>query len=263
MDPAPPPGVQTLWVCWPMRCGRRRATRDCSITTSPRGAARWAWPSSPPWTSAPRAAAPGRCRRHCAGSGDRQRSVTHQRPPTALPAGYARLGRVSYAGDITPEQAWKLLGENPEAVLVDVRTDAEWRFVGVPDLSSLGREVVYIEWNSVDGTRNDNFVADLTEQLPAATGDRPVIFLCRSGNRSIGAAEVATGAGIAPAYNVLDGFEGHLDANGHRGETGWGAMRLRWKQLGLARTLTATRSAPPRNCPKAWARPLSESAAGC
>ena len=58
---------------------------------------------------------------------------------------------MSYAGDITPEQAWKLLGENPEAVLVDVRTDAEWRFVGVPDLSSLGREVVYLEWNSLDG----------------------------------------------------------------------------------------------------------------
>src|ERR1700739_390583 len=78
----------------------------------------------------------------------------------------------SYAGDITPLEAWKLLSDNPQAVLVDVRTDAEWRFVGVPDLSSLGREVVYIEWNSVDGTRNDNFVADLTEQLPAATRDR-------------------------------------------------------------------------------------------
>ena len=114
---------------------------------------------------------------------------------------------MSYAGDITPEQAWKLLGENPEAVLVDVRTDAEWRFVGVPDLSSLGRDVVYIEWNSVDGTRNDNFVADLTDQLPAATE-----------------------AGFAPSYNVLDGFEGHLDADGHRGGVGWRAIGLPWKQ---------------------------------
>ena len=135
-----------------------------------------------------------------------------------------------YAGDITPEQAWKVLGEDPEAVLVDVRTDAEWRFVGVPDLSSLGRDAVYIEWNSIDGSRNDNFVADLAEQLPAATGDRPVIFLCRSGNRSIGAAEAATEAGIAPSYNVLDGFEGHLDADGHRGGVGWRAVGLPWKQ---------------------------------
>ncbi|MGH3576581.1 MAG: rhodanese-like domain-containing protein [Mycobacterium sp.] len=136
---------------------------------------------------------------------------------------------MTYAGDITPEQAWKLLSENPEAVLIDVRTDGEWRFVGVPDLSSLGRDVVYIEWNSVDGTRNDNFVAELLEQVPSGT-DRPVVFLCRSGNRSIGAAEAATEVGIAPAYNVLDGFEGHLDADGHRGGTGWRAIGLPWKQ---------------------------------
>ena len=71
---------------------------------------------------------------------------------------------MSYAGDITPDQAWKLLSEDPEAVLVDVRTDAEWRFVGVPDLSTFGRDVVYVEWNSVDGTCNDNFVAELTDR---------------------------------------------------------------------------------------------------
>jgi rhodanese-related sulfurtransferase len=137
---------------------------------------------------------------------------------------------MSYAGDITPQQAWKLLGENPDAVLVDVRTEAEWRFVGVPDLSSLGREVVYTEWNRLDGTHNDNFVAELADQLPDAAGDRPVIFLCRSGNRSISAAEAATEAGIAPSYNVLDGFEGHLDAENHRGGSGWRAIGLPWKQ---------------------------------
>jgi len=60
--------------------------------------------------------------------------------------------------------------------------------------------------------------------------ERPVVFLCRSGNRSIGAAEAATEAGIAPAYNVLDGFEGNLDENKHRGGTGWKAVGLPWKQ---------------------------------
>jgi rhodanese-related sulfurtransferase len=116
--------------------------------------------------------------------------------------------------------------------LVDVRTDAEWRFVGVPDLSSLDREVVYIEWNATDGTRNENFADELKERVPPAAADeeRPVVFLCRSGNRSIGAAQVATAGGITPAYNVLDGFEGHLDAHGHRGETGWRAVGLPWKQ---------------------------------
>jgi rhodanese-related sulfurtransferase len=134
---------------------------------------------------------------------------------------------MSYAGDITPLEAWKLLSDNPQAVLVDVRTDAEWRFVGVPDLSSLGRNAVFIEWNTAAG-HNQNFLAELKGQLPAESG--PVVFLCRSGNRSIGAAETATEAGIEPSYNILDGFEGNLDALGHRGETGWRAVGLPWKQ---------------------------------
>lgn len=136
---------------------------------------------------------------------------------------------MTYAGDITPEQAWKLLSEDHDAVLVDVRTDAEWRFVGVPDLASLGREVVFIEWNTTDGTHNDDFVAQLREHVPGGD-DHPVVFLCRSGNRSIGAAEAATEAGIAPSYNVIDGFEGQLDGNGHRGNGGWRAIGLPWKQ---------------------------------
>ncbi len=136
---------------------------------------------------------------------------------------------MSYAGDITPEEAWKLLTDDPEAVLVDCRTDAEWRFVGVADLSSLDREVVYVEWNSSDGKHNDDFVEDL-KAAGVTPADRPVVFLCRSGNRSIGAAEAATEAGIAPSYNVLDGFEGHLDEHRHRGGTGWKAVGLPWRQ---------------------------------
>jgi len=136
---------------------------------------------------------------------------------------------VSYAGDITPEESWKLLSENPDAVLVDCRTDAEWRWVGVPDLSTLGRDVVYVEWNHGNGQHNDNFVDDLIA-AGVTPGERPVVFLCRSGNRSIPAAAAATAAGIAPSYNVLDGFEGQLDEQGHRGGNGWRAMGLPWKQ---------------------------------
>jgi rhodanese-related sulfurtransferase len=135
---------------------------------------------------------------------------------------------VSYAGDITPQESWKLLAENPESVLVDVRTAAEWSWVGVPDLSSLGRQVVFIEWNTAGG-RNQNFVADLIA-AGVTPGERPVIFLCRSGNRSIPAAQAATAAGIAPAYNMLEGFEGQLDEHGHRGAVGWRAEGLPWKQ---------------------------------
>lgn len=136
---------------------------------------------------------------------------------------------MSYAGDITPEEAWKVLVDNPEAVLVDCRTEAEWRFVGVADTSSLQREVVYVEWNRTDGTHNDGFVDDLVAS-GVTPGERPVVFLCRSGNRSIGAAEAATAAGILPSFNVLDGFEGNVDADGHRGTTGWKAVGLPWRQ---------------------------------
>ncbi|MCZ0727607.1 rhodanese-like domain-containing protein [Mycolicibacterium iranicum] len=136
---------------------------------------------------------------------------------------------MSYAGDITPEEAWKLLSDTPDAVLVDCRTQAEWRFVGVADTSSLGREVVYIEWNRTDGSHNDRFVDEL-KAAGVTPGERPVVFLCRSGNRSIGAAEAATEAGIGPSYNILDGFEGNLDENKHRGGTGWKAVGLPWVQ---------------------------------
>ena len=135
---------------------------------------------------------------------------------------------MSYAGDITPQESWKLLNDNVDAVLVDVRTDAEWTWVGVPDLSSLGRDVVSVQWMTAAG-RNQNFVADLIA-AGVTPGERPVIFLCLSGNRSIPAAQAATAAGIAPAYNMLEGFEGQLDANGHRGVTGWRAEGLPWKQ---------------------------------
>jgi rhodanese-related sulfurtransferase len=135
---------------------------------------------------------------------------------------------VSYAGDITPQESWKLLAENPESLLVDVRTAAEWNWVGVPDLSSLGRQVVFIEWNTAGG-RNQNFVADLIA-AGVTPGERPVIFLCRSGNRSIPAAQAANAAGIGPAYNMLEGFEGQLDEHGHRGAAGWRAEGLPWKQ---------------------------------
>lgn len=133
---------------------------------------------------------------------------------------------MSYAGDVTPLQAWEMLKDNPDAVLVDVRTDTEWRFVGVPDLSSVDCDVVFLEWTSDDGRLNDAFVAELRDRLPPASGDRerPVVFLCRSGGRSLSAAKAATEAGIAPAYNVLDGFEGHLNP-------GWRATGLPWKQF--------------------------------
>lgn len=135
-----------------------------------------------------------------------------------------------YAGDLTPQDAAGLLERDPAAVLVDVRTRAEWSYVGTPDLSGLGRETVLVEWLTFpDGTPNPRFLDELG--AAGVTPDRPVVFLCRSGVRSVAAAEAATAAGYRAAYNVLDGFEGPPDADGHRGTTaGWKAAGLPWRQ---------------------------------
>ncbi|AXY53707.1 rhodanese-like domain-containing protein [Rhodococcus ruber] len=135
---------------------------------------------------------------------------------------------MSYAGDMTPQQAWELLRENPDAVLVDVRTDAEWKYVGVPETSSIGRRALFVEWvRYPNGARNEHFVDQLKD---AGVTGGPIVFLCRSGQRSIAAAEAATAAGLAPSYNILEGFEGGLDAEKHRGAEGWRAAGLPWRQ---------------------------------
>ncbi|WP_020106028.1 rhodanese-like domain-containing protein [Nocardia sp. 348MFTsu5.1] len=136
---------------------------------------------------------------------------------------------MSYAGDLTPQEAWKILTEDPTSVLVDCRTQAEWSYVGVPDLSGVSKKTVFIEWVSFpDGARNTDFVGQLREA--GVSDDQQVVFLCRSGQRSIGAAEAATADGVAKAYNVLDGFEGAIDPAGHRGAVGWKATGLPWRQ---------------------------------
>ena len=136
---------------------------------------------------------------------------------------------MAYAGDLGPREAYELLAQDPDAVLVDVRTRAEWTYVGLPDLAPLGKELVRVEWQRYpDGGPNHAFLDEL-----AAAGvdpERPVLFLCRSGVRSAAAAETASRSGFSQAYNVRDGFEGPLDADGHRGVRGWRAAGLPWRQ---------------------------------
>lgn len=139
-----------------------------------------------------------------------------------------------YAGDLELGAAWDLLGREAKAQLVDVRTVAEWNFVGLPDLSSLARETHRIEWQSFPSMQpNPNFVADTAERLQAAGAgpETPVLFLCRSGARSRAAAAAMTRAGFQQAFNIAGGFEGDLDGEGHRGRiSGWKAAGLPWRQ---------------------------------
>jgi rhodanese-related sulfurtransferase len=134
-----------------------------------------------------------------------------------------------YAGDITPEQAWELLAADPSAILVDVRTEGEWRAIGIPDTASLEKQTMFSEWVQAGGRPNPRFLEELKAGLRAAgVTDGPLVFLCRSGQRSIAAARLATASGIAPSYNVLEGFEGAPGADGVRDQQGWKVAGLPW-----------------------------------
>ena len=131
--------------------------------------------------------------------------------------------------DLTPQEAWERLESDPHAVLVDVRTQAEWSFVGLPDLTSIGKRVVPVEWTTFpDGAPNPHFLDQLRTALPSE--DAPVLFLCRSGARSAAATATAAAAGYTGAVNVTEGFEGELDAQGHRAVNGWKQAGLPWRQ---------------------------------
>jgi rhodanese-related sulfurtransferase len=135
---------------------------------------------------------------------------------------------MSYAGDLTPTEAWEVLEREDDAVLVDVRTQAEWAFVGVPDTSRLGKRPLFAEWTSSGrGPDPVAFVDAIREHVDPGA---PVVLLCRSGQRSAAAAQALTAAGLGPAYNVTDGFEGPVDEHGHRGAAGWRADGLPWRQ---------------------------------
>lgn len=136
----------------------------------------------------------------------------------------------------TPLETWTGLETTTDAVLVDVRTKAEWSFIGIPDLSALGKQVILQEWKQYpDMSLNENFVADLLEQFGGAAPAK-IYFLCRSGVRSMQAAVALTEALSAngltsQCVNVLEGFEGDLDAVQHRGViNGWKVRGLAWGQ---------------------------------
>lgn len=137
---------------------------------------------------------------------------------------------MKYRGDLAVEQAFDLLRDDPSAILVDCRSRAEWTFVGVPDLSGLGRQVIFAEWQTFPGmVANPQFFDEVV--AAGATPDRKMLFLCRSGARSAAAAEMMTTKGFDHCFNIAGGFEGGLDSAQHRGIlTGWKAVGLPWIQ---------------------------------
>lgn len=140
----------------------------------------------------------------------------------------------AYAGDVDPAEAWESLQGDPRTILVDVRTRAEWAFVGLPVLAALGKQPITLEWQVFPSmAANPEFVTVLDEALGKAgiARDTTILFLCRSGQRSRFAAEAMTAAGWTRCFNISEGFEGGLDGEGHRGRVaGWKARGLPWSQ---------------------------------
>lgn len=126
--------------------------------------------------------------------------------------------------NVPPAQAWEALNNDPEARLVDVRTEAEWNAVGIPDGAEAGKETVLLPWQIAPGAPvNPGFLDGL--RGAGLTPANRLYFICRSGARSAAAAEAARQAGFAEVYNVANGYEGS------RAGPGWKAQDLPWRQV--------------------------------
>ena len=130
-----------------------------------------------------------------------------------------------YAGAVTPQEAYELVQADPRVKLIDVRTNAERDWVGRVAIPPAQHAA--IEWNSYPGgAQNPNFVQQLEQ---SASRDDVLLFLCRSGVRSRHAAKAATENGYTESYDILEGFEGDKDAEGHRKTVGgWCKHGLPW-----------------------------------
>ena len=140
----------------------------------------------------------------------------------------------AYAGDVSAQAAFDDLARTADATLIDVRTAAEWVYVGVPVLTRIGKETILVDW---DHFPSGELVPDFAGRLEAELEkrgigrDAPLYFVCRSGARSRRAAIAATVAGYRRCHNIEFGFEGRLDADRHRGTAGsWKAEGLPWVQ---------------------------------
>ena len=132
--------------------------------------------------------------------------------------------------NVAPKDVYQALQTDPAARLVDVRTNVEWAYVGLPELSATGQDPVLIPWQVFPTMQvNGEFVGHLRQA--GLSPENKIYFLCRSGVRSLAAAAAAQAAGFPHAFNIADGFEGPPDGEGHRGQVaGWKADGLPWRQ---------------------------------
>ncbi len=133
---------------------------------------------------------------------------------------------------ITPQEAWELLQSNPRALLIDVRSNMEFLFVGHP----VG--AIHVPWiDEPDWTINPHFVTQVRKLVLGGVCDEhsegctPIVLICRSGKRSLEAGELLVKEGFREVYNINEGFEGDLDEHHHRSSVGgWRYRGLPWEQ---------------------------------
>ena len=130
--------------------------------------------------------------------------------------------------ELTPPQAFEELTANDRAVLVDCRTRAEWVYVGIPDLSDIGKQVILESITDESGQPNANFISNIGAIVDP---DTPIYVICKIGGRSANACHLLEASGYSQVCNILEGFEGCVDQKGHRSSVdGWKFHNLPWRQ---------------------------------
>ena len=136
-----------------------------------------------------------------------------------------RAAALLYAGAVTPHEAFQLLQNDPSVLLIDVRTNAERDWVGQVQINP--GQSHSVQWNLYPTRSNPDFLKELAL---IASKDAVLLFLCRSGVRSRAAAQLATEQGYANCFDILEGFEGDKDNDGHRKTVnGWCHAGLPWR----------------------------------
>ena len=128
--------------------------------------------------------------------------------------------------EVNPKQAWDILREKPTAILLDVRSKVEFDYVGHPV------DAVHVPLQEAPDWQTDpDFVQKVIEQLGESSRDITILIICRSGKRSMLAAQLLAAQGYTHTANIAEGFEGDLDENRHRGNVnGWRFHGLPWEQ---------------------------------
>lgn len=133
-------------------------------------------------------------------------------------------------GEVSSLDCFQILKTVQSAQLIDVRTASEWYFIGVPDLASINKKIIFISWELFpEMKRNNNFKNEIIKSN--FKKDDPLYFLCRSGNRSLRAAKYLASLDYKKCFNIYDGFEGDKDSKKHRSKlNGWKFNELPWIQ---------------------------------